>query len=73
RVRNVYLRCGHAINEPEVEIKCENYRCKFSPFHSRTCVPPNCLRTCQQYHQYPEMYSPQLDRFCPACMAAGRR
>ncbi|GAW03956.1 hypothetical protein F5879DRAFT_183868 [Lentinula edodes] len=70
-VRNLYLKCGHAVNLPEQEISCENEHCKFSPFHPKNC--PNCTRTCWQYHQYPEQYTPQINSFCPACQAAGSR
>ncbi|KAH8114250.1 hypothetical protein DFH11DRAFT_1596760 [Phellopilus nigrolimitatus] len=47
-------------------------RCKFSPNHPIDCLPPNCQRTCWQYRQYPEQYTPHLDRFCPACMAGSQ-
>ncbi|KAJ3794784.1 hypothetical protein GGU11DRAFT_279784 [Lentinula aff. detonsa] len=70
-VRNIYLKCGHAVNLPEQEVSCENEHCKFSPFHPNVC--PNCTKTCWQYHQYPEQYSPQINSFCPACQAAGCR
>ncbi|KZT29273.1 hypothetical protein NEOLEDRAFT_587162 [Neolentinus lepideus HHB14362 ss-1] len=69
RVRNVYLRCGHAINLPEEEIKCDSVRCKFSPNHPSTCVPPSCTQTCWQYHQFPQQYAPNIDDLCPNCKA----
>ncbi|KAF8889804.1 hypothetical protein BD779DRAFT_1438836, partial [Infundibulicybe gibba] len=68
-VRNVYLRCGHAetlVSTPE-QIMCESRTCKFSVHHPPTCVPPRCTETCWQYRQYPEQYSPNLDRLCPSC------
>ncbi|KAJ3824307.1 hypothetical protein EV361DRAFT_552289 [Lentinula raphanica] len=70
-VRNVYNKCGHAVNLPEEEVPCENEHCKFSPFHPKVCA--NCTKTCWQYHQYPEQYSPQIDSFCPSCQATGLR
>ncbi|KAG2126816.1 hypothetical protein DEU56DRAFT_821789 [Suillus clintonianus] len=73
RVRNVYLRCGHAINLPDQLITCENTRCKFSPNHPTTCGPPTCKQTCCQYRQYPQQYSPNINSFCPTCEAAGYR
>ncbi|KAJ3556107.1 hypothetical protein NM688_g2211 [Phlebia brevispora] len=69
RVRNVYS-CGHGITLPEEEIRCDSEKCKFSPNHPATCVPPQCLRTCWQYHQFPELYSPHIDALCPTCAAA---
>ncbi|KAH7924072.1 hypothetical protein BV22DRAFT_1014025, partial [Leucogyrophana mollusca] len=76
-VRNVYLRCGHAVNLSS-QIPCDNQRCKFSPNHPRDCVLPQCKQTCWQYRQYPQQYSPNIDRLCPNCeqavnMQAGRR
>ncbi|PBK79051.1 hypothetical protein ARMGADRAFT_951421, partial [Armillaria gallica] len=71
-VRNVYLRCGHAINLPEEIVRCEDSNCKFSLFHSESCTPPTCLQTCWQYHRYPEQYSPNINGYCPTCYQAMR-
>ncbi|TRM56997.1 hypothetical protein BD626DRAFT_412681 [Schizophyllum amplum] len=70
RVRNVFLRCGHAESLPDQLIECESTTCKFSPNHPPTCRPPTCTKTCWQYRQYPEQYSPNIDRYCPACAVA---
>ncbi|KAK0457908.1 uncharacterized protein EV420DRAFT_1545228, partial [Desarmillaria tabescens] len=67
QVRNVYLQCGHAVNLPEIYIRCEESNCKFSIFHPASCKAPACLRTCWQYHRYPEQYSPHIDSYCPSC------
>ncbi|KAJ7490934.1 hypothetical protein FB451DRAFT_1514121 [Mycena latifolia] len=74
-VRNLYRRCGHAENLPPVEIQCGSTHCKFSPNHPQGCVPPACTRTCNQYHLYPEQYTPTIDGFCSSCTRAmgGRR
>ncbi|KAG1778344.1 hypothetical protein EV702DRAFT_1095817, partial [Suillus placidus] len=72
-VRNVYLRCGHTFNIPDESIVCDDSRCKFSPNHPATCLPPTCKSTCRQYRQYPQQYSPNINRFCPACEQAGYR
>ncbi|PBK64001.1 hypothetical protein ARMSODRAFT_893478, partial [Armillaria solidipes] len=63
RVRNVYIRCGHAVSL----IRCEESNCRFSLFHPANCKPPACLRTCWQYRRFPEQYSPHIDSYCPAC------
>ncbi|OJA20032.1 hypothetical protein AZE42_04459 [Rhizopogon vesiculosus] len=55
-VRNVYLRCGHALNLPDELIACDRPSCRFSPNHPRTCVPPICKETCLQYRQFPQQY-----------------
>ncbi|KAJ7576568.1 hypothetical protein C8J56DRAFT_1061847 [Mycena floridula] len=47
-VRDVYLRCNHAINRPVEMVTCDDPNCKFSPSHPVNCVPPRCLRTCAQ-------------------------
>ncbi|KAJ7576574.1 hypothetical protein C8J56DRAFT_1061855 [Mycena floridula] len=66
-VRDVYLRCNHAINRPVEMVTCDSPNCKFSPSHPVNCVPPRCLRTCAQYRGYPQQYSPNIDNFCPSC------
>ncbi|KAF8802994.1 hypothetical protein BYT27DRAFT_7111079, partial [Phlegmacium glaucopus] len=66
RVCNIYLRCGHRIQQ----ILCGNAYCKFSPNHPPMCKPPACIRTCIQFHQFPEQYSPHIDRMCPYCERA---
>ncbi|KAJ3722525.1 hypothetical protein C8R42DRAFT_45518 [Lentinula raphanica] len=71
RVRNIYTRCGHGVNLPEEEIKCDLVNCKFSPAHRPNC--PNCSQTCWQYRQYPQQYSPHIDRLCPTCSANTHR
>ncbi|KAH9939981.1 hypothetical protein B0H21DRAFT_697906, partial [Amylocystis lapponica] len=53
------------------QIQCESRTCKFSPNHPRNCVPPRCSGTCWQYHQWPQQFSPQIDAFCPDCIARG--
>ncbi|KAF8238898.1 hypothetical protein L208DRAFT_1430084 [Tricholoma matsutake] len=68
RVRNIYKHCGHAVNQPDEEIKCDMTTCIFSPAHPEDCL--GCSKTCWQYHQYPQQYSPHVDRLCPACTAA---
>ncbi|KAJ7041917.1 hypothetical protein C8F04DRAFT_1077735 [Mycena alexandri] len=75
-VRNLYLRCGHAENLPPVEVKCGSTHCKFSPNHPARCAPPSCSRTCNQYHLFPEQYTPSVDGVCSACtraMSSSRR
>ncbi|PBK64008.1 hypothetical protein ARMSODRAFT_941596 [Armillaria solidipes] len=67
RVRNVYIRCGHAFSLPEEFIRCEQSNCKFSLFHRASCKPPACLQTCWQYRRFPEQYSPHIDSYCPTC------
>ncbi|KAF7775897.1 hypothetical protein Agabi119p4_4290 [Agaricus bisporus var. burnettii] len=67
RVRNVYKRCGHAQNMQDEEIKCDLMKCRFSPAHPAECQPPICKETCWQYRQYPQQYSPHIDRLCPDC------
>ncbi|PBK63992.1 hypothetical protein ARMSODRAFT_893573, partial [Armillaria solidipes] len=68
RVRNVYIRCGHAVSLVRTSfIRCEESNCRFSLFHSASCKPPACLRTCWQYCRFPEQYSPHIDSYCPAC------
>ncbi|PBK87995.1 hypothetical protein ARMGADRAFT_438654 [Armillaria gallica] len=67
QVRNVYIRCDHAVNLPEEYIRCEQSNCKFSLFHPAKCKPPACLRICWQYRRFPEQYSPHIDSYCPAC------
>ncbi|KAK0489713.1 hypothetical protein EDD18DRAFT_1186623, partial [Armillaria luteobubalina] len=56
QVRNIYIRCGHAISLPEEYIRCEQSNCKFSLFHPASCKPPACLQTCWQYRRFPEQY-----------------
>ncbi|KAF9009699.1 hypothetical protein BDQ17DRAFT_1300625 [Cyathus striatus] len=73
QVCNVYTQCGHAQPLPDEVIQCDNPNCKFSTTHPATCVPPQCTRTCWQYRQYPEQYSPHIDRLCPACSGGARR
>ncbi|TRM57161.1 hypothetical protein BD626DRAFT_225253 [Schizophyllum amplum] len=74
RVRNVYLRCGHAENLPDQMIECGSRNCKFSPNHPPSCQPPRCTQTCAQYRLYPELYSPNIDGYCSECAARlGRR
>ncbi|KAJ7210791.1 hypothetical protein GGX14DRAFT_450299 [Mycena pura] len=65
-VNNIYLRCGHV----EELIRCESTHCKFSSNHPRSCVPPYCSRTCNQYHLFPERYVPEINGFCSACTSA---
>ncbi|KAF8179343.1 hypothetical protein K438DRAFT_1603884, partial [Mycena galopus ATCC 62051] len=48
-------------------VRCSSTRCKFSPNHPPDCVPPICSTTCNQYHLYPEQYTPNIDGFCSAC------
>ncbi|KAJ6456937.1 hypothetical protein C8R45DRAFT_1033915 [Mycena sanguinolenta] len=75
-VHNLYLRCGHAENLPPIEVKCGNKDCKFSPNHPPSCVPPSCRQSCNQYHQFPEQYTPHLDEVCSSCtrdISQGRR
>lgn len=67
RVRNTFLVCGHSYDLPEEEIKCSNARCRFSDYHDPNCVEPECRRTCHQYHTFPEVYNPQINRLCPVC------
>ncbi|KIJ70152.1 hypothetical protein HYDPIDRAFT_121632 [Hydnomerulius pinastri MD-312] len=49
------------------QIKCDLRNCKFSPKHPPSCLPPQCTKTCWQYHQYPQQYAPQIDKKCPKC------
>ncbi|TFK71774.1 hypothetical protein BDN72DRAFT_764355, partial [Pluteus cervinus] len=49
-------------------IKCDLVNCRFSPVHPSTCQAPQCTQTCWQYRQFPQQYSPHLDKLCPACM-----
>ncbi|KAJ7612082.1 hypothetical protein FB45DRAFT_939826 [Roridomyces roridus] len=65
-VQNYYIKCGHWETLPS--IPCESIHCKFSPEHPSDCVPPQCTRTCNQYHLFPENYTPQIDGLCPACI-----
>ncbi|KAF8351608.1 hypothetical protein F5887DRAFT_938319, partial [Amanita rubescens] len=59
RVRNLYKRCGHAVNLPDEEIKCSSATCKFSPAHPKECAPPMCTATCWQYRLFPRtVFSP---------------
>ncbi|KAF6762182.1 hypothetical protein DFP72DRAFT_598082 [Ephemerocybe angulata] len=67
RVRNVYRHCGHGVTLPDEEIKCDLPNCKFSPSHPKECQGPQCIKSCWQYHQYPQQYSPHIDRPCPQC------
>ncbi|KAJ7932766.1 hypothetical protein B0H13DRAFT_1954609 [Mycena leptocephala] len=54
--------------------RCTSTHCKFSPNHPAGCAPPSCTRTCNQYHLFPEQYTPQVDGFCSACSRTmGRR
>ncbi|KAL1746483.1 hypothetical protein HDZ31DRAFT_62154 [Schizophyllum fasciatum] len=69
QVCNVYNRCGHAENMPDQLIQCEARNCKFSPNHPTSCKPPSCTKTCFQYRQYPEQFSPHIDAYCPKCAA----
>ncbi|TFK65173.1 hypothetical protein BDN72DRAFT_773705, partial [Pluteus cervinus] len=69
-VRNVYLRCGHADNMVRIVVQCDDPQCIFSTSHPPTCGGPSCRQTCWQYRQYPEQYSPNIDRYCPICSAA---
>ncbi|KAF8913755.1 hypothetical protein CPB84DRAFT_1757435 [Gymnopilus junonius] len=67
RVRNIYKQCGHGVTLPDEEIKCDLVNCKFSLAHPADCKPPRCTQTCWQYHQFPQQYSPHIDKACPAC------
>ncbi|KII94925.1 hypothetical protein PLICRDRAFT_33756 [Plicaturopsis crispa FD-325 SS-3] len=67
QVRNVYSKCGHGITLPDEEIKCDLRNCKFSPVHPKNCGP-RCSQTCWQYRQFPQQYSPKIDRLCPDCV-----
>ncbi|OAX43996.1 hypothetical protein K503DRAFT_730208 [Rhizopogon vinicolor AM-OR11-026] len=67
RVHNFYKGCGHTINLPDEEIKCDLRNCKFSPKHPPTCMPPQCSTMCWQYRQYPQQYGPHIDKKCPKC------
>ncbi|KAE9408976.1 hypothetical protein BT96DRAFT_985298 [Gymnopus androsaceus JB14] len=62
-VRNMYLKCGHAVNLPEQEVSCENVRCKFSPF-----IPPIV-----PIAPGPAGNNPNINSFCPSCQALGYR
>ncbi|KAH7911564.1 hypothetical protein BJ138DRAFT_902864 [Hygrophoropsis aurantiaca] len=66
RVRNTYKVCGHVINLPDEEIKCDLPSCKFSRKHPPNCGPPHCSKTCWQYHQYPQQYSMSVASFMTA-------
>ncbi|KAJ7632589.1 hypothetical protein FB45DRAFT_912865 [Roridomyces roridus] len=70
RVQHTYTICNHTYQLPEVEIKCGETTCKFSPNHPRNC--PNCTETCWQYHQYPEQPVRTIRSMCPNCVAAGQ-
>ncbi|TFK28878.1 hypothetical protein FA15DRAFT_633434, partial [Coprinopsis marcescibilis] len=48
-------------------IKCDLPTCKFSLTHPKSCQPPQCKKTCWQYHQYPQQYSPHINKRCPDC------
>ncbi|KAJ7129452.1 hypothetical protein C8R44DRAFT_78487 [Mycena epipterygia] len=67
QVRNFYTQCGHAVNLIDEEIKCDLVRCKFSPAHPRNCSGQACVRTCWQYRQSPQRYTPHLNKRCEAC------
>ncbi|KAF8889801.1 hypothetical protein BD779DRAFT_1518926 [Infundibulicybe gibba] len=72
QVYNVYLKCGHSQALPDEMIQCNKTTCVFSPYHPQSCVPPKCTATCWQYRQFPEQYSPKINRACPACARGGR-
>ncbi|KAG7449435.1 uncharacterized protein BT62DRAFT_945712 [Guyanagaster necrorhizus] len=67
QVRNIYTRCGHGVTDPDEEIRCNLVNCKFSTTHPRHCRPPACTKTCWQYRQYPQQYSPNINGYCPQC------
>ncbi|KAF9057996.1 hypothetical protein BJ165DRAFT_1521324 [Panaeolus papilionaceus] len=67
RVRNIYKKCGHGVTLPDEEIKCDLVNCKFSPAHPNDCNPPQCTQSCWQYRQFPQQYSPHIDKACPQC------
>ncbi|KAL4264983.1 hypothetical protein AB1N83_000310 [Pleurotus pulmonarius] len=69
QVRNIYKRCNHGVTQPDEEIKCNLVNCKFSPHHPPDCQGQQCIRTCWQYRQFPQQYSPHIDKLCPACEA----
>ncbi|KAI0062289.1 hypothetical protein BV25DRAFT_667259 [Artomyces pyxidatus] len=72
RVTNTFLRCGHNHDLPEEMIVCDSRWCKFSDRHPPDCLPPACTQTCLQFRQFPQMFNPQINGFCPACIASGR-
>ncbi|KAJ7044553.1 hypothetical protein C8F04DRAFT_590291 [Mycena alexandri] len=49
------------------EIKCDLVRCRFSPAHPKNCFGQSCIRTCWQYRQSPQQYTPHLNKRCEAC------
>ncbi|KZP02860.1 hypothetical protein FIBSPDRAFT_845472 [Athelia psychrophila] len=72
RVQNHYKRCGHEFDLPDEMIQCEDRFCKFSSAHPSDCKSPACADTCWQYRTFPAMYRPELDRWCPVCVQAGK-
>ncbi|KAI0344948.1 hypothetical protein BDW22DRAFT_980714 [Trametopsis cervina] len=64
----IYRRCGHAYTMPDEIIVCASTTCIFSPNHPAHCTGPSCKKTCWQYRQPSEQYSPQLDELCPRCL-----
>lgn len=69
----IYTKCGHAYALPEQIIECDRTNCVFSPNHPSSCSGASCKKTCWQYRQPTEQYSPQLPEFCPTCVQNGRR
>ncbi|KAI0342233.1 hypothetical protein BDW22DRAFT_172877 [Trametopsis cervina] len=63
----VYTVCGHAYTMPEEIIECTSVNCIFSRQHPTTCSGSSCKRTCWQYRQPTEQYSPQVPELCPIC------
>ncbi|KAJ6490370.1 hypothetical protein C8R47DRAFT_468072 [Mycena vitilis] len=53
------------------QIKCALVQCVFSPFHPANCSGQRCLRTCWQYRQSPQQYTPHLNKRCEACRRKG--
>ncbi|EDR11084.1 uncharacterized protein LACBIDRAFT_324586 [Laccaria bicolor S238N-H82] len=39
-----------------IKVFCDSANCKFSPNHLPTCTPPDCIKTCWQFRQFPEQY-----------------
>ncbi|TCD69861.1 hypothetical protein EIP91_005938 [Steccherinum ochraceum] len=72
RVRNVYLGCGHAITEPDVEIKCTDTKCIFSPNHPSTCTGAACKEKCWQHRQFPQQYCMFILRTSKATVPTAR-
>ncbi|KAJ3553316.1 hypothetical protein NM688_g3678 [Phlebia brevispora] len=70
QVCNFYTLCGHAYALPEEMIQCDNVHCKFSTRHPPSCTGPSCKKTCWQYRQPPQQYSPQIAELCPSCLRA---